>query len=54
MKNLIRQFSVDESGAAAIEYALLTSLIAVATIGATMWLGAKISAVMTQIAGNLN
>jgi pilus assembly protein Flp/PilA len=53
MKNLIAQFSADESGATAIEYALLASLIAVAIIAATTTLGSKVATTMGSVSAQL-
>ena len=53
MKNLIANFAADESGATAIEYALLASLIAVAIIGAATTLGTKIGSTLNTVAGKL-
>ncbi len=53
MKNLISKFSADESGATAIEYALLASLIAVAIIAGATTLGEKISDQFTKIAAQM-
>ncbi len=53
MKNLISQFSADESGATAIEYALLASLIAVAIIAAATTLGSNISNTLNNVAKQL-
>ena len=53
MKNLIAQFSADESGATAIEYALLASLIAVAIIGATTTLGNKVGGTFSSVSNQL-
>jgi len=47
--NLIR----DESGATAIEYALIASLIAVAIITAVQTVGTKVSTVFTEVGGSL-
>ena len=47
--NLIR----DESGATAIEYALIASLIAVAIITAVQTVGTKVSTVFTEVGGAL-
>ena len=49
MKNLIAQFVADDSGATAIEYALLASLIAVAIIGAVSGLAGKINTVFNNV-----
>ena len=53
MQNLIARFSADESGATAIEYALLAALIAVAIIGAAGTLGNNISKLMGNVANKL-
>ena len=53
MKNLIAQFSADESGATAIEYALLASLIAVAIIAATTTLGSKVAGTFQSVSNQL-
>ena len=53
MKNLIANFAADESGATAIEYALLASLIAVAIIGATSTLGTKIGSTFGNVSAKL-
>jgi pilus assembly protein Flp/PilA len=47
--NLIR----DESGATAIEYALIASLIAVAIITAVQTVGGKVSTVFTEVGNSL-
>ena len=44
----------NESGATAIEYALIASLIAVAIIGAVTTVGTKVSTVFTEAANLLN
>ncbi len=49
MKNLFK----DETGASAVEYGLLVSLIAVAIIVAVTALGGKLSDVFTGTAGKL-
>jgi pilus assembly protein Flp/PilA len=53
MKNLVTCFVADESGATAIEYALLAVLIAVGVIGAASTLGKNIGNTMNNIAGKL-
>jgi len=53
MKNLIANFAADESGATAIEYALLASLIAVSIIAAAGTLGNKISTTFNAVAAKL-
>ena len=42
MKNLLARFVKDESGAAAIEYALIAGLIALAIVGGATALGTAI------------
>ena len=53
MTNLIARFSADESGATAIEYALLAALIAVAIIGAATTIGKNIGNTMNNVATKL-
>ena len=54
MKNLISNFVADESGATAIEYALLASLISVAIITAATTLGSNIGKTFNAVAGKMN
>lgn len=54
MKNLFARFVKDESGATAIEYGLIASLIGVAIITASRSLGTKLSATFSGVATNLN
>ncbi len=49
----IKQFLQDEDGAAAIEYALIAALIALAIVAGATALGANIDAIFTRIAGDL-
>ena len=49
----MRNFAADESGAAAIEYALIASLIAVFIITAVSTVGAKVGTVLTEIGNTL-
>ena len=49
----IKNFFKDESGASAVEYGLLVSLIAVAIIVAVTTLGGKLSTTFTTVAGKL-
>jgi pilus assembly protein Flp/PilA len=53
MVKSIRVFLADQSGATAIEYALLGSLIAVAIIGALSTLGTKLSSTFSEIGSSL-
>ena len=53
MKNLIASFCADDSGATAIEYALLAALIAVAIISAASTLGKNIANTFNNVAKNV-
>ena len=48
-----KKFVANESGATAIEYALIASLIAIAIIAALTTLGTKLSNTFSEVAGNL-
>ncbi|WP_420960393.1 Flp family type IVb pilin [Brucella sp. IR073] len=43
MKNLLKRFAKDESGATAIEYGLIAALISVAIIGGAQALGTSLN-----------
>jgi pilus assembly protein Flp/PilA len=49
----LKKFVANESGATAIEYALIASLVAVAIIGALGLLGTKLQNTFNEVAGNL-
>jgi pilus assembly protein Flp/PilA len=49
----LKNFAANESGATAIEYALIASLIAVFIITAVSTVGTKVSTVFTEIGGTL-
>jgi pilus assembly protein Flp/PilA len=49
----LKSFVANESGATAIEYALIASLIAVFIIGALTALGTKLSSEFNEVATNL-
>ena len=53
MQNLFARFMKDESGATAIEYGLLASLIAVAIITTATALGTQISATFQMVVDEL-
>lgn len=53
MKDLIKRFAANESGATAIEYGLIASLIAVAIIGAAGALGNKVSSTFNKVSNSL-
>jgi len=50
----MRNFLRDESGATAIEYGLIASLIAVAIVTALSLLGTKLTGVFNTVTNNLN
>jgi pilus assembly protein Flp/PilA len=52
MKSLVTRFVNDESGAAAIEYALIAALIGLAIVVGATALGSAINAKFNAIAGN--
>ncbi len=53
MKSLVFSFVYNESGATAIEYALIAGLISVVIVGALTTVGSKVSAKFNQIATQL-
>jgi pilus assembly protein Flp/PilA len=53
MKSLFKQFVRDESGATAIEYGLIASLIALVIIGAVGALGNKLMGTFNEVTSNL-
>ena len=53
MKNLMKRFAQDESGATAIEYGLIAAGISVVIITAVNLVGTNLVARFTQIAGAL-
>lgn len=53
MKNVFARFVKDESGATAIEYGLIASLIGVAIIAGVRALGTGLSATFASVSGNL-
>jgi pilus assembly protein Flp/PilA len=53
MLKFIQRFARDESGATAIEYALIAALIAVAIVGAATTLGEDIAALFTTVSGEV-
>ena len=54
MTTIFSRFVKDESGATAIEYGLIASLIAIAVIAAFTSVGSKLSATFNYVAGQLN
>jgi pilus assembly protein Flp/PilA len=53
MLNQIKSFVSDDSGATAIEYGLIASLIAISIIFAASQLGTKLNGTFTNVASNL-
>jgi pilus assembly protein Flp/PilA len=53
MKNLMKKFLNNKSGATAIEYGLIAALIAVAVIGGVSQLGSSANATFTTISGEM-
>jgi len=53
MKNLVSRFVKDESGATAIEYGLIASLIGVAVITVVSQTGTNLGSTFTKIKNNL-
>ncbi|MBK1666799.1 Flp family type IVb pilin [Rhodovibrio sodomensis] len=53
MRNFIKTFARDESGATAIEYALIAALIAVAIVGAATAVGTDISGLFNSVSSEL-
>jgi pilus assembly protein Flp/PilA len=53
MIKTFKSFLANESGATAIEYGLIASLIAVTIITAVTTLGNKLSTTFTEVASNL-
>ena len=54
MKTLFARFAKDESGATAIEYGLIATLVAVAIIVGATALGSKLNATFNTLAGKLS
>jgi len=54
MTTIFSRFVKDESGATAIEYGLIASLISIAAIAAFTAVGTKLSATFNFVAGQLN
>jgi pilus assembly protein Flp/PilA len=54
MFEMVRKFVRNESGATAIEYALIASLIAVSIITVVQTVGTKVSTVFSEIGNTLH
>jgi pilus assembly protein Flp/PilA len=53
MSKIVNKFLANQSGATAIEYALMTSLLAVVLIGVLTNLGNRLSTEFSEISGAL-
>ncbi|GJE15829.1 Flp family type IVb pilin [Methylobacterium marchantiae] len=53
MTSIFKRFASDESGATAIEYGLIASLIAVAVITVLTSIGGNLNTTLTKVATNL-
>ena len=53
MLTYLKNFIANKSGATAIEYALIASLIAVVIIGTVQTVGGKVSTVFTEVGASL-
>ena len=53
MRNFVARFLNDESGATAIEYGLIASLIAVAIVATVTSVGTKLQTTFTSVSGAL-
>ena len=53
MTDRIKAFLANESGATAVEYALLASLIAIAIVTSVTAIGVKLTGVFNEVATNL-
>ena len=53
MSKLFARFAKDQSGATAIEYGLMASLISVAIIGALQTVGTKLTTTFGNVSSNL-
>ncbi len=54
MSSLFKRFVRDESGATAIEYGLIASLIALVIIGAVSAVGNKLTGTFNEVTSNLH
>lgn len=54
MRNFIKSFAKDESGATAIEYGMIAALIAVAIVGTLALIGPKLNAAFGKVNSAIN
>ncbi len=53
MRSMLKAFLAQDNGATAIEYALISSLIAIAIIGGVSALGTRLSAEFSEVSAAL-
>ena len=53
MIRMINQFATDESGATAIEYAMIAALVSAGLVGASQVLGQSVDGAMTSVSSDL-
>ena len=53
MSSRVKAFFSDESGATAVEYALIASLIAIVIVGAITAIGTQLSGTFNEVSANL-
>ena len=54
MSRLLKAFLADESGATAVEYGLIASLISLTIIGAVSSIGNKLKGTFNEVTNNLH
>jgi len=54
MRSILKNFARDESGATAIEYGLIASLVALVIIAGVTNVGTKLTGTFNKVAGNLH
>ncbi|PVB59369.1 Flp family type IVb pilin [Labrenzia sp. 011] len=54
MKNLLKRFANDESGATAIEYGLIAGLLSIVIIGAVATMGTSLTGLFERITDELD
>jgi pilus assembly protein Flp/PilA len=54
MVKLLKNFVLNASGATAIEYAIIASLIALVLIASDVMLGSKLNGTFNEVTNNLN
>ena len=54
MLTQLRKFSLDESGATAIEYGLIAALVSIAALASLRSLGGSLSNMFTSVSGHIS